>query len=173
MGITGAAIGAAGSIFGGWQSANAERKNISAIQGMKDDVAARQQQNQDWFDKAYNEDATMRADAQNALRRTEEAIKNRAKQAAGTAAVMGGTEESQAVSKDANARALTDTMGSIAAAGAARKDAVENQYLSQRDSLDSAMRDLQFKENEARTAKANAISEAIQGVTSAVGQLPI
>ena len=94
MGLIGAAIGAAGSIFGGISASKAMRK-------MKANVEAQKKANQDWFDRRYNEDATQRADAQRILTMTEESIKNRNKVAAGAQAVMGGTEESVAATKAA------------------------------------------------------------------------
>jgi len=97
MGLIGAAIGAAGSIFGGIAASKAMRK-------MKANVEAQKKNNQDWFDRRYNEDATQRADAQRILTMTEESIKNRNKAAAGAQAVMGGTEESVAATKAANSK---------------------------------------------------------------------
>ena len=87
MGLIGSAIGAAGSIFGGISASKAMKR-------AKKNVEAQRQKNQDWYDRRYNEDATQRADAQRILTQTEESIKQRNKQAAGSAAVMGGTDES-------------------------------------------------------------------------------
>lgn len=83
MGMIGAAVGAAGSIFGGISATNAIKK-------MKANIEAQRKSNQDWYDQRYNEDATQRADAQRLLTMTEESIKNRNKAAAGAQAVMGG-----------------------------------------------------------------------------------
>lgn len=170
--MIGAAVGAAGSIIGGAVAANAQDKNLGMLADMREDVARRQQQNQAWFDKEYNADATQRADAQAMIRKTEEAIKERTKQAAGTAAVMGGTEESMAASKAANAQALSDTASNITSAAEARKSALHSEFANQQNALDSTMRDLQDKEMAANTAKAQAISGAIKGVTDAAGALP-
>ena len=57
MGLIGAGIGAAGAIFGG----------IKASQAMKQvgqTIDRQQRENQDWYNRRYNEDATQRADAQ-------------------------------------------------------------------------------------------------------------
>ena len=106
-------------------------------------IAEQQQENQDWYNRSYNEDATQRADAQRMLQRTEEIIKNRNRQAAGTQAVMGGTEESVAAAKAANSQALADATSQIAASADARKDAIEQQYLQRKDANDAARRQLQ------------------------------
>lgn len=94
--IAGGALGAAGSIFGGIKASKAMRR-------AKKNIEAQKQANQNWYDRRYNEDATQRADAQRILAKTEESIRNRNKQAAGAQAVMGGTDESTAAAKAANA----------------------------------------------------------------------
>ena len=151
MGLIGSAIGAAGSIFGGIAASKAMRK-------MKKNVEAQKRANQDWYDRRYNEDATQRADAQRILTLTEENIKNRNRAAQGAQAVMGGTEESVAASKEANNRALSDAAAQIAVNGEQRKDAIENQYQERDASLDNQL-------NNIEQSKAQAISQAVQGVT--------
>nr|DAI52256.1 MAG TPA: hypothetical protein [Caudoviricetes sp.] len=158
MGLIGAAIGAAGSIFGGISASKAMSK-------MKANVEAQKKANQDWYDRRYNEDATQRADAQRILTMTEESIKNRNKAAAGAQAVMGGTEESVAAAKAANNKALSDATSQIAVNAEQRKDSIEQQY-QQRDA------DLTNQLNEIEQNKANAIGQAVQGVTGVAGSLP-
>lgn len=158
MGLIGAAIGAAGSIFGGISASKAMSK-------MKANVEAQKKANQDWFDRRYNEDATQRADAQRILTMTEESIKNRNKAAAGAAAVMGGTEESVAAAKEANNKALSDATSQIAVNAEQRKDSIEQQY-QQRDA------DLTNQLNSLEQQKAEAIGQAVQGVAGAAGSMP-
>ena len=151
MGLIGSAIGAAGSIFGGIAASKAMKK-------MKENVEAQKRANQDWYDRRYNEDATQRADAQRILTLTEENIKNRNRAAQGAQAVMGGTEESVAAAKEANNRALSDATAQIAVNGEQRKDAIENQYQERDAALDNQL-------NNIEQSKAQAISQAVQGVT--------
>lgn len=134
--IVSGALGAIGGIFGGIGRNKAIKEQMKMI-------AEQQQDNQDWYDRRYNEDATQRADAQRLLQMTEESIKNRNRQAAGTQAVMGGTEESVAAAKAANSQALADTTSQIAASADARKDAIEQQYLQRKNANDEARRQLQ------------------------------
>ncbi len=157
MGIIGAAVGAAGSIFGGIKAAREAKK-------MKKEIEAQRKKNQDWYDRRYNEDATQRADAQRILTMTEESIKNRNRAAAGATAVMGGTDESVAAAKEANNQALADAASQIAVAGEARKDNIEATYLQN----DSALAEQQ---NQLRRNKANAIAGAVQGVAQAAGSM--
>lgn len=158
MGLIGSAIGAAGSIFGGIKASKAMNK-------AKRNVEAQRQKNQDWYDRRYNEDATQRADAQRILTQTEESIKQRNKAAAGSAAVMGGTDESVAAAKEANNKALADATSRIAADAEARKDNIEATYMQNDNALVEQL-------NAIEQGKANAISGAVQGVTNAVSQMP-
>jgi len=158
MGLIGAAVGAAGSIFGGISASRAMKK-------MKKNVEAQRKKNQDWYDRRYNEDATQRADAQRILTMTEESIKNRNKQAAGAQAVMGGTDESVAAAKAANNEALASATSQIAANADARKDAIEQQYMQKDDQYVQQL-------NQIEQGKAQAVSQAIQGVTSAASSMP-
>lgn len=158
MGLIGSAIGAAGSIFGGISASKAMKK-------AKKNVEAQRKKNQDWYDQRYNEDATQRADAQRILTQTEESIKNRNRQAAGAAAVMGGTDESVAAAKAANNEALADATSQIAAAADARKDNIEATYLANDNAFVNQI-------NEFEIGKANAISSAVQGVANAAASMP-
>ena len=158
MGLIGSAIGAVGSIFGGIMASKAMKK-------AKRNVEAQRQKNQDWYDRRYNEDATQRADAQRILTQTEESIKQRNKAAAGSAAVMGGTDESVAAAKEANNKALADATSQIAADAEARKDNIEATYMQNDNAFVEQL-------NAIEQGKANAISGAVQGVTNAVSQMP-
>ena len=157
MGIIGSAVGGTlgigASIFGGISASKAMKKIKKNIEGQVRD-------NQNWYDRRYNEDATQRADAQAILNRTEESIRNRNKQAAGTQAVMGGTEESVAAAKAANNQALADATTNIAIAADNRKDQIEQQYMQNKTDLNNQLNNLE-------QAKSAAISQAVQGVAQA------
>ena len=151
--IIGAGIGALGSIFGGLSAS-------SAMKQRRDGVLRLQQENKDWFDRRYNEDALQRADALALLERTKEAVRNRNQRAAGVQAVMGGTDESVAHEREAGNKARADVTTNIAAEGARRKDQIEAQYRAQDAALQGQLNDIERD-------RANATSEAIKGVASA------
>lgn len=151
--LIGAGLSAVGSIFGGISASKAMKK-------VKNNLENQKRENQDWYDRRYNEDATQRADAQRILSKTEESIRNRNRQAAGSAAVMGGTEESVAAAKAANNAALADATATIAANADARKDQIEAQYQQKKAQVDDALNNLEIN-------KAQAISSAVQGVAQA------
>jgi len=123
-------------------------------------------ENQDWYDRRYNEDATQKVDAQAILTQTEESIKNRNRQAAGAQAVMGGTDESVAAAKAANNKALTDAVSNINAQAVQQKQSIENKYLDTKSELNGKLQELEGQ-------KAQAISQAIQGVSGMASALPV
>ena len=151
--IAGGALGAAGSIFGGISASKAMRR-------VKKNLQAQKEANQNWYDRRYNEDATQRADAQRILTQTEESTRNRNRQAAGAQAVMGGTDESTAAAKAANAQALADATSQIAVNAENRKDQIEQTYQQRDSQINEALNNLEIN-------KAQAISQAVQGVAKA------
>lgn len=151
--IAGGALGAAGSIFGGISASKAMRR-------VKKNLQAQKEANQNWYDRRYNEDATQRADAQRILTQTEESIRNRNRQAAGAQAVMGGTDESTAAAKAANAQALADATSQIAVNAENRKDQIEQTYQQRDSQINEALNNLEIN-------NAQAISQAVQGVAKA------
>lgn len=155
--IVGAAAQVAGSIFGGISASKAMKKVKNNLQDQK-------RTNQDWYDRRYNEDATQRADAQAILAKTEETIKARNRAASGAAAVMGGTEESVAATKAANAQAQAEATSNIAVNAERRKDLIEQQYQQRDAQLNEAL-------NNVEVNKAQAVSQAVQGVASAAGNI--
>ena len=155
--LIGAGLKVGGAIYGGIKKAQAMRQMQRQIQQQK-------QENTNWYNRRYNEDATQRADAVRALQKVEDSIKNRNRAAAGTQAVMGGTEESVAAAKAANNEALSQTASNIAAQADARKDAIEQQY-RQEDSR------LQGQLNQLQAQKAQNIANAVTGVAGAAGSI--
>ena len=161
-GIIGGAAGALGGIFGGIS----KNKMIKKLQSM---VNEQKRENQDWYDRRYNEDSTQRADAQALLTRTAEQIRQRNQAAAGSAAVMGGTEESVAATKAANAQAMADATSQIAVAGEQRKDQIENQYIQRKNELNAKLQELEAGKVDGFQMASNAIGGAANGFASGMG----
>lgn len=133
-----------------------------AMNDYKNSLKEQAAENEDWYERKYNEDATQRADAQRALQITEDAVRKRNRAAAGSQAVMGGNEASVAAVREANSNATAEAASRIAAQAEARKDAVEQQYLANKRNYENQL-------NALNAGKASNISQAIQGVTSAAG----
>lgn len=153
-GIVSGVVGAGAAIYGGARSAGIMKR-------IRKQLDEQRQTNQNWYDQRYNEDATQRADAQRMLAKTEEAFRSRNKQAQATAAVMGGTEESVAAEKAANAQAMADATGQITVNAEARKDAIEQQYQQNDQQLLAQIQ-------AAETQRANNIQQAARGVQDAM-----
>ena len=151
--LIGGAMKIGGSIFGGISASKAMKR-------VKQNIEDQQRRNQDWYDRRYNEDATERADAQRILTITQDNIRKRNQQAAGTQAVMGGTDESVAAAKAQNNEALAEATSQIAVNGERRKDAIEQQYQSTDAQLQNQLNNLEIN-------KAQAISQAVQGLSHA------
>ncbi len=155
--LIGGAMKIGGGIFGGIKASKAMKK-------VKANLNNQMKENQNWYDRRYNEDSTQRADAQRILTMTQDSIRKRNQAAAGSQAVMGGTDEALAAERAANNAAMADATSQIAVAGEARKDNIEQQYLNTKANLNSQLNDLEQK-------KANAISQAVLGVANAGGGL--
>lgn len=153
----GAAAGIGASIFGGISASKAMKKARKMVKAEMTD-------NENWYDRRYNEDATQRADAQRVLTMTNNSIKERNQQAAAAQAVMGGTEESVAAAKAANSQALAEAASQIAVNGEARKDQIEQTYQNKKASLNQELRNIEV-------AKANAVTQAASGVAQAASGL--
>lgn len=161
-GIIGGAAGALGGIFGGISKNKMLKQQMAMLNEQK-------RENQDWYDRRYNEDATQRADAQAILTKTADMIKQRNQQSAGTQAVMGGTEESVAAAKEANAKALSDATSQIAVAGAQRKDQIEGQYRERKQQLDETLRNLEGQKQNIFDIASNTIGGAVNGFANGMG----
>lgn len=151
--LIGAGVKVAADVVGGI-------KRTEAIEKAQDELDKKERAATDWYTRRYNEDATQRADAQRALTKTEEAMKQRNRAAQGAAAVMGGSQDAVLAAQQANAAAMADTASSIAANAESRKDAVEAQFRAQKDAISDQRRAAELE-------RANAIAASISGVGAA------
>lgn len=152
--LIGVGLGAVPSIIGGIKARKAAQRANRMLEQQQAD-------NQAWYDRRYNEDATQRADAQRMLTLTMDRMRERNRAAAGTAAVMGSGTEAVAAEKAANAQALADTASQIAAAGAARKDQIEGQYLATKNAINQ-------QQVAGQMQNAQNVATATQGAASAL-----
>lgn len=151
--MIGSAVQAGASIFGGINAAK-------AMNSVKKNIEDQRKKNQDWYDRRYNEDATQRADAVQVLTQTQDMLRRNSEQAAGSAAVSGGTDESVAQAKASATKTVGDVMSNMNAQAASRKDSIEQQYMANDTNFANQLNDLTMK-------KAEAINQAVQGVGQA------
>lgn len=157
--IIGGALGAAGGLFGGLS-------RNKMIKQQLEEMARQRGENQAWYDRRYNEDATQRADAQRIISMTEEAMKRRGKAAAGAAAVMGSSDEAVAAANESGNKAVADAAAQIAATADRRKDVIEQQFRTKQDNIDNAMRELKGQRHNALDIANDMIGGAANGVAS-------
>ena len=157
MGLIGDVIGGVGQLAAGVIGGSATRR---ALNKNRDIVAMQKQRSQDWYDQEYNADFTQRSDAQAALNRTRDILKERYKAAAGAAAVGGATDESVAQQKAAANQVLADTASNIAERADAYKEQVRANYEAQQGAAEA-------QEIGINQAKAQAVQQAVQGMGQA------
>ena len=118
----------ASSVYGGIMAKRAAEETKQKLDKMK-----RENDNEDR--RVSYRDPSQSIIAQYALRRTFDAIRDRNRQAAGTAAVMGGTP-GVAVEKAANAEQGAETAARVAASEAARQDQLRQQHVARKQQLE-------------------------------------
>lgn len=154
--MLGTILGIGSSIFGGIMGARAAKQQQKAIE-------RQQEKNDQWFKRRYNEDATQRADAVRMLNQTRDLIRERNKNAAGTAAVMGSSGSAIAAEKAANNGIIADVTSKIVADNEARKDMIEQTYLGRDNEYQSQL-------NQIQQNKATNIAGAVSGAVSALSK---
>ena len=162
---------AVGGIVGGILQRKQTRKIEQSLDQQRADLDQLHNDQQAWYDRTYNEDATQRADAQRLLTLSEESYKAANRRAAGAAAVGGATEESVAAAKAASTQAMADTRSQIAAAAANRKDAIDQQHMQNEQQYLTGKQQIENERNKLYQQKAAATGQAVQGVLDAAGNL--
>lgn len=159
-----AATSLVSSLIGGWQSSKAAQKGYES---QKDNLEAKRQMYQDWYNKEYNTDPLQRTSAQRILGQTRDLIRERNKQANATAAVVGGTNASLAATRQANANTMSNTINNIYENTETRRNNVENTYLTQQGNYYDSLGTMEAnRENQ----RAKNISQAAQAVGTAANQ---
>lgn len=149
----------ASGIAGGIKARKAAKKANAVL-----DKQARE--NEDWYNRKYNEDYTQSAEARAALSKAREMVSEQYTRAAGSSAVMGGTEEAEAQAKKAANEVLSDTAGAIASNATARKEAIESQYLNTKNNIGSQRMSIY---NQQAVNATNAANQGLQAGMNMVG----
>lgn len=131
----GAAVGALGTI-GGLVSSYYGYKRAKEEAAKQDQLlAADKARLNDYYNRNYYGDYFSSAEAQNAMRRVEDSLRRRGQEAAGRAAINGGTAEAQLAQQENDQRALAETASSLAEQGTAIKRDADKAYLAGQDAL--------------------------------------
>lgn len=166
MGIIGGIIGGIGSAAAGIIAGNATRKaanrNAKLLQEAENDAKS-------WYEKEYNSNFLDRSDARAAIARTREILNERYKQAEGSAAVTGATEESVARQKAAANQALADVTSNIAERADAYKDAVRANYENQQANFLAQKTAVNNQKAAATAQAASGLAQAAQSLGNSIG----
>ena len=137
------------------------------MRDVKRNINGQLQENEDWFNRRYNEDATQRADAQRLLQMTEDRIRQRNQAAAGQAAIGGASTEAAAAQAAENAQTDAAVTSAVNANAEAQKNDIERRYMANKAVLNDQLNGMQ-------AAKAQSIAQAVQGTndfSSALGNV--
>lgn len=89
----------------------------------------------DYYNRNYYQDYFNTAEAQNAMRRVRDSLQRRGQEAAGRAAINGGTAEAQLAQQENDQKALTETASSLAEQSTALKRDADKTYLAGQNAL--------------------------------------
>ena len=125
--------GAAASAIAGARSYRNQMKNLRQ----------QQRENQNWYDRRYNENATERADSVALNEQAKQHFAEAMAQHQGTAAVMGGTNAQLAAEKNAEAAGYANIQAQRQQMADTRKDTIENKYLANKSSIQNKMLEME------------------------------
>lgn len=150
----GAAISVGSSLLGGLLGAKSKRDSLNAQRNAIRDMM-RDNENDYYAGKGFS------ADYLDRVNRATAAFRKANQRAEGVNSVIGGTTDSLAAQKEANASVLSDQISSAAAAEDARKRQEKAQYENRKYALKNQLAGLEAQEDN---------SEAIGAATAAIGQ---
>jgi hypothetical protein len=148
IGLIGAGVGLASSLYGAHKSAKAAREQ-------ERELAKQRAANEAWYNRNYYQDYMNTVEAQNALKQYRNAWAERTKSARARQAITGGTPEQAAAVAEAGGEAMGNMIGNLAAQGQQNKAAIDAQKLA----MDTNLSNQQAAIAEARqTAASNLMS---------------
>lgn len=161
--ILGGAVGAVGGIIAG-------KKLNEGYQQQQDMYSQRLEDIKAHRDNLYYRDPTQTAESQAAVAQTKELLAEDAKRAAASAAISGGTAESEALAKRQGAEAVANMMQQQAVQGARQKESAWNSADQQIDAFSQYLANSKLQQAQ---GKAKAIATAAGGFGQSLGSLPI
>lgn len=123
IGLIGAGVGLASSLFGAASSRKAAREQ-------KRELARQRAADEAWYKRNYYQDYLNTVEAQNALKRVRNAWDDRTREARARQAITGGTAEQAQAVAEAGGEAMGETVGNLAAQGQQNKAAIDAQKLA-------------------------------------------
>ena len=167
MGLIGSIIGGVTSAVGGIAAGNALSKGYKEQQEMYDqrlkDIKAHR-------DKVYYQDPTQTTESQAAVTQAQDLLNRQSEAAHNRSIVTGGTEEGEALQKQAAAATVGNMLQQQAVEGAAKK---EQAYQNAEDQVDAFTKYLADSKLAQAQRKAQAITQAAGGLAGAASGLDL
>lgn len=139
-------------------------QNASNARKQQQNLDAEKAANEAYRSRYYFEDPLARAGARRMMQQQMENVQRLNRSAAGTRAVVGGTEESVAATQQAGANALAETAGNIVQQSDARKDRVDENYMGVRKQLAAHQQEMDV-------TKANNVATSVKGALQTAGNI--
>lgn len=156
MSILGLVAGIGSSIFGTASAARQARKQSRLLD-------QREKENQELYDRRYNEDVTQRSEAQAYLNRMRSALAERSRALRGSQAVGGVSDEAVALQKEAQTNAMANYAARLASTVSSRRDKLEEAYQNRKDAIADARMNIAAN-------KAAQTQLAVSGLAQAIGE---
>lgn len=163
LGIAGLGLSALGTGINFISQARQAREQRRALDKQEKD-------NENWYNRRYNEDMTQRGTAQAALTAMRDAQRARMARSAGAEAVTGASSEVSAAEKQAANKAIGDTMSTINAQGDAVKDKVESQYMSEKRNIANQRANLRTNQMQNTALAAGQAASVAGGIIANSGE---
>lgn len=128
IGLIGAGVGLASSLYGAHKSAKAAKDQEA-------ELAKQRAANEAWYNRNYYQDYLNTVQAQNALKQYRNAWAERTKEARARQAISGGTAEQAQAVAEAGGEAMGNMVGNLAAQGQQNKAAIDAQKLAMDNNL--------------------------------------
>lgn len=139
---------------------------MSAIAGARayrnqmKNLRKQERENQNWYDRRYNENATERADSVALNEQAKQHFAERMAQHQGTAAVMGGTNAQLAAEKNAEAAGYAAQQAQRQQMADTRKDTIENKFLANKTNIQNKMLEMEAQRAQGIQAAASQMAQA-------------
>lgn len=143
--MIGTAIGVGAGLLGGLFGGNKAGKAAKAQQAAID---AQRSKNEAWYNRNYYQNYLDSSEAQSAIKRVEDTLRRRNKNAQATAAVTGGTPESVLAQQESDQKLMGDVVGNLAARG----DGIKRQVDAQNQANENALMQQQMTQYQANEA---------------------
>lgn len=139
-----------GAAIGALAGARAYRNQMKMLK-------KQERENQNWYDRRYNENATERADSVALNEQAKQHFAEQMAQHQATSAVMGGTNAQLAAEKNAEAAGYAAQQATRQQMADTRKDTIENKFLENKSNIQNKMMDME--------------KQRAQGIQSAMSQM--